>query len=142
MGIEHQKEVPLAAVIGSPIGQSLSPDLHNYWLVKNNLKGYYIPQMYSWLDVDDENIIRNVNVKEFKGGNPLDQYAVVGTMFFRNKDIYMGSLSNLYKKNIRTNGEFYIDNIFNTLSELDIKIFDVEKYHCWGTPEELKKYEN
>ncbi len=43
MGIENQKEVPLAAVIGSPIRQSLSPDLHNYWLHKNNLKGYYIP---------------------------------------------------------------------------------------------------
>ena len=36
MGIEHQKEVPLAAVIGSPIGQSLSPDLHNYWLLKRS----------------------------------------------------------------------------------------------------------
>ena len=48
----------------------------------------------------------------------------------------------IYDGNIKSNGEFYIDNIFNTLSELDIKIFDVEKYHCWGTPEELKKYEN
>ena len=55
---------------------------------------------------------------------------------------FLDGVRRIYDGNIKSNGEFYIDNIFNTLSELDIKIFDVEKYHCWGTPEELKKYEN
>ena len=67
MGIEHQKEVPLAAVIGSPIGQSLSPDLHNYWLVKNNLKGYYIP-----LNVNLQMLEKTINLLPklgFKGAN-------------------------------------------------------------------------
>ena len=125
---------------------NLVNDLNNdiiVWSYRNNYTSYYNPQMYSWLDVDDENIIRNVNVKEFKGGNPLDQYAVVGTMFFRNKDIYMGSLSNLYKKNIRTNGEFYIDNLLNEAiqSGYIVRNFEVDQYICWGTPNDLKTYE-
>jgi shikimate dehydrogenase len=33
----------IAAVIGDPIAQSLSPYLHNYWLKKNKIDGVYIP---------------------------------------------------------------------------------------------------
>ena len=52
--------------------------------------------------------------------------------------VYLSKL--IYEKNIRSNGEFYIDNIFNDLIDLNIKIFCVDKYHCWGTPEDLNNY--
>ncbi|TMV56291.1 shikimate dehydrogenase, partial [Thioclava sp. BHET1] len=35
--------IPLAGVIGSPIAHSRSPLLHNYWLKRYGLKGYYVP---------------------------------------------------------------------------------------------------
>ena len=113
------------------------------WSYRNNYTSYYNPNAYSWLDVDEDNVVKKVNVKDFKGGNPLDQYAIVGTMFFRNKNIYNSSLSKLYEKNIRTNGEFYIDNLLNEAIELgyNVRNFEVEKYICWGTPNDLKTYQ-
>lgn len=35
--------VPLAGVIGSPVGHSRSPALHGYWLRKYGLRGFYVP---------------------------------------------------------------------------------------------------
>ncbi len=35
--------IPLAGVIGSPIAQSKSPRLHQYWLKKHAVRGHYVP---------------------------------------------------------------------------------------------------
>lgn len=37
------KNTKIAAVIGDPIAQSLSPHMHNYWLEKYEIDGIYIP---------------------------------------------------------------------------------------------------
>jgi len=28
------------------------------------------------------------------------------------------------------------------MKDLRVNIFDVDEYYCWGTPEDLKNYEN
>jgi NDP-sugar pyrophosphorylase family protein len=113
------------------------------WSYRNNYTSYYNPNMYSWLDVDENQNVKCVNVKKFIGENPIEEYAVVGTMFFRNKEIYLNSLKNLYKKNIRVNGEFYIDSLINESIELGhtVKNFEIDEYICWGTPNDLKTYQ-
>ena len=113
------------------------------WSYKNNYTSYYNPNMYSWLDVDENQNVLNVNVKEFRGSNPVEEYAIVGTMFFRNKDTYLEPLQQLYDKNKRTNNEFYIDNLLNEAIELGYKVknFEIDNYICWGTPNDLKTYE-
>jgi shikimate dehydrogenase len=37
------KRIPLAGVIGSPIGHSKSPLVHGYWLKQFGIDGYYVP---------------------------------------------------------------------------------------------------
>lgn len=38
-----QKKIPLAGVIGTPIAHSKSPRLHQHWLRRYGIAGYYIP---------------------------------------------------------------------------------------------------
>ena len=111
------------------------------WSYRNNYTSHRNPDMYSWLDVDGDDV-KSVSVKKFNGDNPVDEYAIVGTMFFRNKNVYLNSLKQTYEKDIRTNGEFYVDSILNEAISLgyNVKNFEVDHYICWGTPNDLKTY--
>ena len=48
----------------------------------------------------------------------------------------------MIKNNERINNEFYVDKCIDNLIEIGKKVyaFEVEEFHCWGTPEELKTY--
>ena len=59
--------IPLAGVIGSPIAHSRSPALHQFWLRKYGIPGYYIP-----IDVATDNlaeVIRTLPKMGFVGVN-------------------------------------------------------------------------
>ena len=99
------------------------------------------PSSYSWLDVDGDKLLKTY-VKQEVFDDSYNNHAIVGTFYFKKAKYFLDGVKKIYEDDIRSNGEFYIDNIFNTLTDLDIKIFDVDKYHCWGTPEDLKNYEN
>jgi hypothetical protein len=95
--------------------------------------------MYAWMDVDTENTIKHVSVKK---PLPGAVHAIIGTMFFRKTSIYREGLKDIYEKNIRTNGEYYVDDLLNPLIErgYKVKVFAVDNYICWGTPADYKTY--
>ena len=57
----------IAAVIGDPIAQSLSPYLHNYWLKQNKIDGVYIPLKVSVADFSE--FIKSMHSLGFSGFN-------------------------------------------------------------------------
>ena len=67
-----------------------------------------------------------------------------GIMEKRSPERIMNMILNpekMIKENDLTNGEFYLDTIFNHLKNKSA-IFNVDEYYSWGTPAELKKYNN
>ena len=112
------------------------------WTTINNRAFSDNPSSYSWLDVDDNNNLLKTHVKQKVFEDSYNNHAIVGTFYFKKAKYFIDGLTNIYENNIKSNGEFYIDNMFNTLTDLNIKIFDVDKYYCWGTPKDLENYEN
>jgi len=112
------------------------------WSTIHNKAFSKSPESYSWLKVDGDDL-KETYVKKSVYENPYEEHAIVGTFYFGKSKYFLDSLKHIYNNNITTNGEFYIDNIFNTVGEsLAVKIFDVDEYHCWGTPKDLLDYEN
>tara|TARA_B100001093_G_scaffold36467_1_gene31290 strand:+ start:210 stop:1004 length:795 start_codon:yes stop_codon:yes gene_type:complete len=54
-------------VIGNPISHSLSPQLHNYWLKKNNIDGLYDKEKLSERDLED--FFLKIRDKKISGAN-------------------------------------------------------------------------
>ena len=64
------------------------------------------------------------------------------TIFFRKAKYFINGLNENYKYNIRSNNEFYVDDVLNQniKAGLKVKVFEVDHYICWGTPDDYETY--
>ncbi|MGK7650942.1 MULTISPECIES: shikimate dehydrogenase [unclassified Roseovarius] len=62
-----ENRIPLAAVIGSPVAHSKSPQIHGHWLKTHGIAGYYIPMDVASDDL--EHVLRTLPKMGFVGVN-------------------------------------------------------------------------
>lgn len=112
------------------------------WSFRNNQTTKNNPNMYSYLNVDLNRNIKEVSVKKLNYGSPLETHAIIGTMFFRKAKYFLDGYYENKRKNLRTNNEFYVDDVINRSIEkgLNVKVFEVKNYICWGTPDDYYTY--
>lgn len=101
------------------------------------------PHLYGWVDLDEAGSVKNVSVKVPISDNPIEDHAVVGSFTFKRASDFVKAVERLRKKNIRVNGEFYVDSCINEMVQAGKKVvpFEVDHYICWGTPEDLRTFE-
>ena len=114
------------------------------WTFRNNPTSRNNPNMYAWLETDEYDNVLNVSCKQFVHGvhNLETSHVIIGTMFFRKARYFMDGLQRNYQENIRSNNEFYVDDVLNQniKSGLKIRVFEVDNYICWGTPDDYETY--
>ena len=127
--------------------QSLVDDESNdiiVWSFRNEPTSRNNPNMYAWMETDEKDCIKSVSCKKFTEGvhDLKTSHVIIGTMFFRKARYFIEGLRQNYKDNIRSNGEFYVDDVLNQniKSGLKVKVFQVENYICWGTPDDYETY--
>lgn len=99
------------------------------------------PTQYGWVAQNAGNV-KYVSVKKPISADPFNDHAIVGAFWFKSKKIYKESVERMMVENRRINNEFYIDECVNDAVALgyEVKVFEVEKYICWGTPNDYKTY--
>jgi len=114
------------------------------WSFTNNPTSKNNPNMYAWMEVDEKDNIMSVSCKRFDNNihNIKTSHVIIGTMFFRKAKYFIDGLNENYKHNIRSNHEFYVDDVINQNIRmgLKVKVFKVENYICWGTPDDYETY--
>ena len=114
------------------------------WSFTNNPTSRNNPNMYAWMETDDYKNVKSVSCKQFKPEihNIKTSHVIIGTMFFRKAKYFIDGLHKNYKENIRSNGEFYVDDVINQNIKdgLKVKVFEVKNYICWGTPDDYETY--
>jgi len=100
------------------------------------------PKMYGWVKTDDKDNATDVSVKIPISKNPYNDHAIVGTFWFKKVEYFNQALENLLIKDIKVNGEYYVDSLMGELIELGlkVKVFEVEDYICWGTPDDYETF--
>jgi shikimate dehydrogenase len=102
------KSIPLAGVVGSPIGHSLSPRLHGFWLKKYGLNGHYIP-----IELTRETFetgLRALQTLGFQGVNvtlPFKEMALTFADVISDRAALIGAANTL---TFRKDGRIHADN--------------------------------
>jgi dTDP-glucose pyrophosphorylase len=83
-------------------------------------------------------------VMETAEKNPISDNASVGIYFFKQGSDFVLAAENMIKKDIRTNGEFFLAPVYNELILQDKKIgiYEIEQKNMisWATPEDLELF--
>ena len=113
------------------------------WTFKNHPASKRNPSMYGWVCTEDGMRVTDVSVKKQISSDPGNDHAIVGTFYFATAKIFETAVQYLYDDNIRVNNEFYIDSCIGVLAQrgYNVRIFEVEHYVCWGTPQDYQTFE-
>lgn len=109
---------------------------------RNNVTVEGNPKAYGWIKVDDKENVKRMSVKVPISDEPQKDHAVVGAFWFRKGTHFIEAAQDMIKKDTRINNEFYVDECINNAVEmgLKVKVFEIDKYICWGTPNDLQVY--
>ncbi len=112
------------------------------WTFRNNATVSRNPNMYGWVGTKDNHTADFISCKKSISENPVLDHAIVGIFWFKSANIFFNYGKELVRKDIRINNEFYVDEMMNLLIKdgLKVGIFEVSKYICWGTPDDLRTY--
>lgn len=113
------------------------------WTAKDHAPSLWNPTSYGWVAADATGLVRDAAVKRVVEGVPLtEQEAIVGTFHFPRADMMREEIDRLVRDGERVNGEFYLDTIVKRVVERGgrVRRFRVDKWLCWGTPDELRTF--
>lgn len=95
---------------------------------------------WSFAKVDAAGFVTEVAEKKV-----ISDTATVGIYYFRKAKMFVEAADEMIRKNIRTNGEFYVCPAYNEMISqgLKVRVFDIgDAMHGLGTPEDLEAFES
>ena len=99
------------------------------------------PDAYGWMIVDNEENckISGISIKKAISNTPMEDHAIVATFWFKHGSDFVKAAEKMIAENDRVNNEFYVDQVMKHCLELgmDARVFEIERYIGWGTPEGL-----
>jgi NDP-sugar pyrophosphorylase family protein len=101
------------------------------------------PAAYGWVRADERGRVLGVSCKVALHDDVRRDPGVTGIFWVRRAALLFAAIDALVAADRRVRGELYLDSAFDVMVEQgrDVRILDVARYLCFGTPEEVATYE-
>jgi len=119
------------------------PDLECVvWTYRGEPRVLAHPEWFGWVSTLNDGLIKRISVKKPISAAPIQDHVVSGTFWFHDSKRMVDRIDELVASNLRVNNEFYMDSIPNLIVDAGLKsrVFEVDKYIGWGSPEDLNDY--
>lgn len=100
------------------------------------------PKQYAWVKTDGS-AVTGLACKVALSETPAKDAGVTGAFWFRRASDFWRAAETLKKKDIRVNGEFYVDSVISLLVDQKKRgvCFTVDRFLCFGTPDDVRTFE-
>lgn len=113
------------------------------WVVRGYSNAARHPRMYGWVAcAEGSDRVTGVSVKT-PLADPAHDPIITGTFTFRRGADFASSVARMIAREAQINGEYYIDTCIEDALALGltVRIFEIDSYLCWGTPNDLRTFE-
>jgi NDP-sugar pyrophosphorylase family protein len=113
------------------------------WVTRGYPNAARHPEMYGWVACQEDGVlVTGVSVKRPLADHGRDPI-ITGTFTFRRGRDFERAVERMIARDARVNGEFYIDTCVEDALALGltVRIFEIDSYLCWGTPDDLATFE-
>lgn len=113
------------------------------WTFRHNPAVLQNPKMYGWVKTESDGSIAGVSVKVPISDQPMEDHAVIGAFTFRRAADFIAACDDMIRANARVKNEFYVDQSINFALARGLRgmPLEVDRYICWGTPQDLAIYD-
>ena len=111
------------------------------WVARGYPNAARRPEMYGWVACVGDRVT-GVSVKT-PLADPRCDPIITGTFTFRRGADFARAVEQMIAREATTNGEYYIDTCIEDALALGltVRIFEIDSYLCWGTPNDLRTFE-
>lgn len=111
------------------------------WVARHHPNAARHPEMYGWVNAVGDKVT-SVSVKQ-PLDDPINDPIIIGTFTFNQAKDFKASAERMIERDAKVNGEYYVDTCINDAIALGLtcRLFEVDAYLCWGTPDELHTFE-
>jgi len=113
------------------------------WVARGYPNAARHPRMYGWVVcAEGSDRVTGVSVKT-PLADPARDPIITGTFTFRRGDDFARAVERMIARKAMINGEYYIDTCIEDAIALgmNVRIFEIDRYLCWGTPNDLRTFE-
>jgi hypothetical protein len=113
------------------------------WTFRNHPHANRHPAQYGWVRSTVDGTVTGMSVKVPLSADPRRDAGITGAFWFRKAHTFFEAAERLIALDHRVNGEFYADSVLGVLVDqgCHVKVFDVQHYVCFGTPDDVRTFE-
>lgn len=95
---------------------------------------YDNPDYFTWIRGDDKGVVSEISVKHRAENS---EWIMIGSFYFKDNQILISCIEEMFDKQMKNNNEFFIDGVFNLmLGKYKICYVLLDNYFSFGTPQE------
>lgn len=99
---------------------------------------YANPNSFAWV-VGKNNEVKNITIKERKPvKSDLEELVLIGSFWVKDNGVLLKNIDEIFQKEFKVNGEYYLDNAFLNMLQNNLKVsyVNIDNYYSLGTPQE------